>query len=153
MHEPLKGRIEDYLHGGLHLPDVEQHLAHCPSCYAEAAEMKKQAALFKVLKATGDIVPDAAFYARLMNRIETQAKPSIWNIFGESIFAKRLAYASLSFVVLLGTYFVSSTTNDQQLANSSPEMLMSNDPNPAEVGTDPQKDREAILVNLATFQE
>ena len=154
MHEPLKGRIEEYLHGGEGpLPDVEQHLAHCPPCNAEAVEMKKLAELFKVLKTTEEIGPDAAFYARLMTRIETQAKPSIWNIFGESMFAKRLAYASLTFVVLLGTYFVSSTTNDQELANSSPEMLMSNDPHPTEVGTDPQKDREAILVNLATFQE
>ena len=153
MHEPLKGRIEDYLHGGDRLPDVEQHLAHCQSCSAEAAEMKKHAELLRLLKSTEEIAPDAAFYARVMNRIETQAKPSIWNIFGESIFARRLAYASLTFVVLLGTYFVSSTTSDQQLANSSPEMLMSNDPHPTEVGTDPQKDREAILVNLATFQE
>ena len=152
MHEPLKGRIEDYLDGA-HLPDVEQHLAHCQSCNAEAAEMKKQSELFSLLKATEEIVPDAAFYARLMNRIETQAKPSIWNIFGESVFAKRLAYASLTFVVLLGTYFVSSTAYDQPLANSSPEMLMSDDPQPTEVGIDPQKDREAILVNLATFQE
>ena len=153
MHEPLKGRIEDYLHGRDHLPEVERHLAHCQSCNAQAAQMKKQAELFSLLKSTEEIVPDAAFYARVMSRIETQVKTSIWNIFGESIFAKRLAYASFTFVVLLGTYFVSSTTNDQQLANSSPEMLMSNDPNPTEVGTDPQKDREAILVNLATFQE
>ena len=151
MHEPLKGRIEDYLRGE-GLPDVEQHLANCQSCSAEAAEMKAQNELFRALKANAEIAPDAAFYARVMMRIETQAKPSIWNLFGESMFAKRLAYASITFVVLLGTYFVSSTDNDQ-IANSSPEVLMSNDPHPTEVGTDPQKDREAILVNLATFQE
>ena len=153
MHEPLKGRIEDYLHGGNHPPDVEQHLANCPSCNAEATAMKQQADMFKLLKPTEEIELDAAFYARVMNRIETQAKPSIWNIFGESIFAKRLAYASLTFVVLLGTYFVSSTNDEPQFANSSPEMLMSNDPHTTEVGTDPQKDREAIWVNLATYQE
>jgi anti-sigma factor RsiW len=153
MHEPLKGRIEDYLHGGSHLPDVEQHLANCESCSAEAAAMKQQAELFRSLKATKEVELDAAFYARVMNRIETQAKPSIWNIFGESLFAKRLAYASMTFVVLLGTYFVTSNTDEPQVANSSPEMLMSNDPHPTEVGADPQKDREAILVNLATFEE
>jgi hypothetical protein len=155
MHEPLKGRIEDYLHGGSHMPDVEQHLANCPSCSAEAAGMKQQSEMFKSLKPTEEFELDAGFYARVMNRIETQAKPSIWNIFGESIFAKRLAYASLTFAVLLGTYFVSSTSTneDQQFANSSPEVLMSNDPHPTEVGTDPQKDREAVLVNLATYEE
>ncbi|MEP6539705.1 MAG: hypothetical protein ABJF23_30520 [Bryobacteraceae bacterium] len=148
----MKGRIEDYLRGES-LPDVEQHLANCQSCNAEAAEMKAHNELFKTLKVNGEVSPDAAFYARVMSRIETQ-RPSIWNIFGESMFAKRLAYASLTFVVLLGTYFISSTDNEPQIANnSSPEMLMSNDPHPTEVGTDPQKDREAILVNLATFQE
>jgi anti-sigma factor RsiW len=154
MHEPLKGRIEDYLHGGKYMPDVEQHLANCPSCRAETAEMKKQVELFRSLKFSEELELDAGFYSRVMNRIETQAKPSIWNIFGESVFAKRLAYASLTFVVLLGTYFVSSTATDQQFANSSPEMLMSDDQHPAQVeGTDPQKDREAVLVNLATYQE
>jgi len=152
MHEPLKGRIEDYLRGE-RLPDVEQHLANCQSCSAEAADMKAQNELFRALKADVEVSPDAAFYARLMSRIETQAKPSMWNLFGESMFAKRLAYASLTFVVLLGSYFVSSTTDTEQIATSSPEVLMSNDPHPTEVGSDPQKDREAILVNLATFQE
>jgi anti-sigma factor RsiW len=152
MHEPLKGRLEDYLHGGKHLPDVEQHLTHCSSCNSEVSEMKKQSELFRALKAAGEMEPDAAFYARVMNRIETQAKPSIWNLFGESIFAKRLGYASLTFVVLLGTYFVSSA-NDDQIATSSPEVMMSDEAQPAPVGMDPQKDREAILVNLATFQE
>jgi hypothetical protein len=89
-----------------------------------------------------------------MSRIETQVKPSIWNLFGESIFAKRLAYASLSLIVLLGTYFVSATSSDQQIVASSPEVIMAGDEQqPKEVGTDPQKDREAILVNLATYQE
>ena len=153
MHEPLKGRIEDYLAGGSDLPAVEQHLANCQSCNAEASMMRLQAELFRSLQSTQEIVPDASFYARLMTRIETQATPSIWNIFGESIFAKRLAYSSLTLVVLLGTYFISSTTVDPELANSSPEMLMSSDPHSTEVGADPQRDREAILVNLATFQE
>jgi len=152
MHEPLKGRVEEYLHGK-HLPDVEHHLAQCSSCKAEITEMKRHSELFQSLKATKEMDLDAAFYARVMSRIETQAKPSIWNVFGESIFAKRLAYASLAFVILLGTFLVSSTESEQQLANSSPEVLMSDDPHPQEVGADLQKDREAILVNLATYQE
>jgi len=152
MHEPLKGHIEEYLHGGKHLPGVEEHLTQCASCRTEVAEMKRQSELFQSLKAPQDLELDAAFYARVMNRIETQTRPSIWNLFGESIFAKRLAYASLTFVVLLGTYLVSSPEPEQQIANS-PEVMMSDDPHPTEVGADVQKDREAILVNLATYQE
>jgi hypothetical protein len=154
MHEPLKGRIEDYLQGGKDLPDVERHLEQCESCRAEAVEMKRHAQLLRSLKVTKELELDGRFYARVMSRIETQVKPSIWNLFGESIFAKRLAYASLSLIVLLGTYFVSATSSDQQIVASSPEVIMAGDEQqPKEVGTDPQKDREAILVNLATYQE
>jgi len=152
MHEPLKGHIEDYLQGGKHLPDVEQHLAQCASCRAEAAQMKRQSELFQSLRGPDNLDVDAAFYARVMNRIETQARPSIWNLFGESIFAKRLAYASLTLIVLLGTYLVSAP-EPEQIANS-PEVMMIDEPqSTAVVGTDVQKDREAILVNLATYQE
>jgi anti-sigma factor RsiW len=153
MHEPLKERIEDYLQGGNDLPDVERHLEQCESCRAEVIEMKKHSELLRLMKAPREWEPSPGFYGRVMNRIETQAKPSIWNIFGESIFAKRLAYASVTFIVLLGTYFVSATSSDQQFATSSPEVLMSNEPHASEVGTNPQKDREAVLVNLATYQE
>ena len=153
MHEPLKGNIEDYLQGGKELPDVERHLEQCESCRVEMVQMQKHSNLFRSMKASKEWEPDPGFYGRVMNRIETQAKPSIWNIFGESIFAKRLAYASATFVVLLGTYFVSSTSSEQQIATSSPEVLMSDDPHPSEVGDNPQKDREAVLVNLATYQE
>jgi anti-sigma factor RsiW len=153
MHEPLKERIEDYLQGGKDLPDVERHLEQCESCRAEVIRMKKHTELLRSMKAPREWEPAPGFYGRVMNRIETQAKPSMWNLFGESMFAKRLAYASMTFVVLLGTYFVSSTISDQQIATSSPEVLMSDDPHPSEVGTNPQKDREAILVNLATYHE
>lgn len=152
MHEPLKGHIEDYLHGRKHLPDVEQHLAQCTSCRDEAAQMKRQSELFQSMRGPDNLELDAAFYARVMNRIETQARPSIWSLFGESLFAKRLAYASLTLIVLLGTYLVSSP-EPEQIANS-PEVMMIDEPqSTAVVGTDVQKDREAILVNLATYQE
>ena len=66
-----------------------------------------QSALFRrAFRAEAE--PDAAFYARVMNRIETQARPSVWSLFGESMFAKRLAYASATFLVLIGVVFMSA---------------------------------------------
>src|SRR5438445_7025548 len=139
MHEPLKERIEDYLQGGNDLPDVERHLEQCESCRAEVIEMKKHTELLRTMKAPKEWEPSPGFYGRVMNRIETQTKPSIWNIFGESIFAKRLTYASLTLLVLMGTYIVSDRAEQQPLTASAPEMIMAGDQTAAaNVGSNPQ---------------
>lgn len=152
MHEPLKERLEDYLQGRAE-PEVHQHLAACASCQQALELMKTQSALLRSLKTAREVEPSPGFYARVMNRIETQARPSIWNIFGESLFAKRLTYASLTLLVLMGTYIVSDREEQQPLTTSAPEMIMAGDQKAAAVGTDPQKNREAVLVNLATYEE
>jgi hypothetical protein len=85
-----------------------------------------------------------------MNHIETQAKPSVWNVFGESLFAKRLVYASATFLFLLGTYFVSSSP-DEEFAPGTPQVILAGQHLPEPVTMDPQKDRETVLVTLATW--
>lgn len=153
MHEPVKGHLEEYLAGVRALPAVEEHLKSCASCREEVSLMQMQSDLLGVLRVPREFEPSAGFYARVMNRIETQAKPSIWNLFGESMFAKRLAYASATFLVLMGTYFVSSSQDEDFFAVSgSPEMIMSSDDH-EHVDQDTEKNREAVLVNLATYQE
>jgi predicted anti-sigma-YlaC factor YlaD len=153
MHEPVKGRIEDYLHGSTPLPEVDEHLRQCSSCRLELMAMKKHAETLRSLKSPRQVEPSAGFYARVLQRIESQPLPSVWSLFGESMFAKRLTYASITFLVLLGTYFVSSTEPQQPLASSAPEAIMAADDQSPSVGGDQQKDREAILVNLATYEE
>lgn len=101
--------------------------------------------------------PDAGFYARVMNRIETQAKPSVWSLFGESMFARRLAYASATFLVLMGVIFVSATEPDQPLAASDPQMILAGEqqytPVSMDVSMDMERDREVVFTTLVTYQE
>ena len=153
MHEPVKGRIEDYLHGGTPRPEVVEHLRQCSSCRSELAMMEKQSEILRSLKAPKQVEPSPGFYARVLQRIESQPLPSVWNLFSESMFAKRLGYAAVTFLVLLGTYFVSSTEPQQPLASSTPEEILAAQDMSPSIGVDQQKDREAILVNLATYQE
>jgi predicted anti-sigma-YlaC factor YlaD len=152
MHEPLTGRIEEYLQGSSTMPEVDDHLKQCEACRGELADMKMQAALLRSLRAEVD--PSAGFYARVLNRIDLQSGQSIWNIFGESLFAKRLAYASVTFFVLFGTYLVSSESAKQPYTAAAPEVIIANDDHihPA-IGDNLQKDREAVLVNLASYQQ
>jgi len=122
--------------------------------------MRAQAMTLRGLRSPREFEPDAGFYARVMNRIEVQTRPSVWNLFGESLFAKRLVYASTALVVLLGTFLVSSSTtgNDPQQAIvvSGPEVMLAGDSEqlpPPVTMENPQRDREVVLVNLATYQQ
>ena len=119
--------------------------------------MQAQTALFRRAFRL-EAEPDPGFYARVMNRIETQAKPSVWSLFAESMFAKRLAYASATFLVLVGVVFVSATEPDQPMAASDPHVLLAGEPqfvpvSMDDVATDMERDRQVVLVNLATYQD
>lgn len=151
MHEPVVRHLEEYLIGDGPYPQVEEHLSKCADCRNEVEAMRSQAALFRVFRT--DVEPGAGFYARVMNRIETQARPSVWSLFGESMFAKRLAYASATFLVLAGVVIVSSNQSDQLAAFGDPEVILAGDERYTPVSMDPQRDREVILVNLATYQQ
>jgi hypothetical protein len=88
-----------------------------------------------------------------MNRIETQTRPSAWSLFAESLFAKRLIYASGVFLLLLGSMLVSSSSTDSTYAVSDPEAILAGQELPEPVTMDPGRDRDVVLVNLATWSD
>lgn len=157
MHQPVIDRLEEYLDGDGPFPEVEEHLSSCAGCRQELAAMQAQTALFRrAFRAEAE--PNPAFYARVMQRIESQAKPSVWSLFAESMFAKRLAYASATFLVLVGVVFISSTEPAEPMAASDPHMILAGDQrympvSMDEVSMDMERDREVVLVNLATYQD
>ena len=155
MHEPVIQRLEEYLDGGGPFPEVEQHLSKCDDCREELEAMRAQSVLFRVAFKV-EAEPDPAFYARLMNRIETQARPSVWSLFGESMFAKRLAYASATFLVLVGVVFMSAE-QEQGFAYGDPDVVLAGDeryvPVNMDTEVDSERDRQVVLVNLTTYQD
>jgi anti-sigma factor RsiW len=157
MHQPVIDRLEEYLDGNGPFPEVEEHLSKCASCRQDLAAMQAQTALFRRAFRT-EVEPDGAFYARVMNRIESQAKPSVWSLFAESMFAKRLAYASATFLLLVGVVFVSASEPDEPLAASDPHMILAGEQQYTpvtmdDVSIDMERDRQVVLANLATYQE
>jgi hypothetical protein len=152
MHEPVIGRLEEYLAGGGPFADVEEHLKNCANCRKELEAMQMHSALFRSLRT--DVDPAGGFYARVMNRVETQARPSVWSLFGESLFAKRLAYASGVLLVALGTLLVTPPEAGEPLAVAAPERILAGESDPIPVTMeDPQQDRDVVLVNLATHRQ
>jgi predicted anti-sigma-YlaC factor YlaD len=106
MHREIYERLEDVLSGTP--PDIAvKHLKQCQECRDEVISMRAQAALVRQLKPPVEVEPRAGFYARVLERIEAEGPVSIWNLFAESAFGKRIAVASLALALLLGVYLVS----------------------------------------------
>jgi anti-sigma factor RsiW len=157
MHEPVIDRLEEYLDGDGPFPEVEEHLSKCAGCREELAAMQAQTALFRRAFQV-EAEPNPAFYARVMNRIESQARPSVWSLFAESMFAKRLAYASATFLVLMGVVFVSANEPMEPLSASDPHYILAGEQEYVpvsmdDVSVDMDRDRAVVLANLATYQE
>lgn len=154
MHQPIQEYLEDYLRDPGD-PAISQefhaHLAACGTCAATVQILSAHTRVLQSLRAT-DAAPTPGFYARVMNRVEARAPESFWSVFLEPVFGKRLAFASGFLVLLLGTYLVSTEPFDH--TSNPPGVVMSNTrEGNGEDGTVAPEHRDAILVNLASFQE
>jgi len=170
MHREVSKYLEDLL-SGAPADSAEKHLNACAACREEIASLRAQAALVRELKASADIEPRPGFYARVMERIEAEGAVSIWNLFAESAFGKRIAVASLALAVLLGIYLVSAERNAEPIvtnqaagavadaATVSPATIsvVVNEDAPGAVlsrlDQDQQTPNDDMLVNLVTYRE
>ena len=154
MHQPIRERLEEYLSGMIDtggIREIEDHLASCEQCRNAVDEMRRQSELLKVLRPPDEIEPAPGFYARVIDRIESQKTPSVWNALLEPALARRIAYASLILLVLMGTLAV-SVDREEDMVASSPEVILSEEPVMPPFGVDQQRDRDAVLVNLTTYE-
>jgi hypothetical protein len=146
MHQEIRHNLEDYLKGSAReIPaEFHSHLGECGECADELRSLEAQSQLLRSLRSHEEIEPRAGFYARVMERIETQPA-SIWSVFLERKFGFRLAVASAALIALLGTYLVTSEPSGPESASS-----------PVVVSTDipqQQQQRDAVLVDLASYHQ
>lgn len=150
MHGSIRDRLEDLLRaessaGGP--KGLGEHLASCGECSAELAAMKAQAAMLKDLRPKEEVEPAAGFYARVLQRIEERGDRSIWSVLIDSPFGRRLAYASLTIAILLGSYVVTQESRDGHL--HSLNMVAQDMHYDAPVVGDQAQQRDATLENFA----
>ncbi len=168
MHREIRDHIEDVLRGGDSLKDAREHLAQCDECRSEVQGMREQTALIRELQAPADFAADLrpGFYARVMERIEAEGPISIWNLFIESAFGRRIAVASLALALAIGVYLVTSerSAEDATIALESQQVaaeqtIVAGEDAPAREITQvdqPQTDQssqDAVLANLVTYRE
>lgn len=150
MHRSIRDELELLLTGKGDCPDAEQHLLSCDNCSLEVDCMRTQAELLHTLRGGDELEPAPGFYARVMQRIEERAKDSIWAVFIYSPFGKRLAYASLTIAVLLGSYVLTEEGLDGHLLGVNMVAQQMHD-DPLVVGSQAQQ-RDAVLENFAAHQ-
>ena len=168
MHREIRDHIEDVLRGGNTLEDAREHLAQCGECRTEMQSMQEQTALIRELQAPEDFAADLrpGFYARVMERIEAEGPISIWNLFIESAFGRRIAMASLALALLIGVYVVTSersaeestTAFESQQAATEQTMVAGEDAPAREITQvdqtqTAQSSQDAVLANLVTYRE
>jgi predicted anti-sigma-YlaC factor YlaD len=169
MHREIRDHIEDVLAGS---KPAGEHLAQCGECRSEVQGMQEQTSLLRELRAPEGFVPETRpnFYARVMERIEAEGPISIWNLFIESTFGRRIAVASLALALLIGVYVVTSeravenlAVTAQQLQQTPPEqmeqMIVAGEDAPAreimqvDQSSTEQSSEDAVLANLVTYRE
>lgn len=151
MHDPIRKKLEAYLEnsgepgmrsGG---KEFEEHLSGCRECSGDVTRMADQARLLRTLRQT-EAEPAPGFYGRVVERIEAQSgERSIWAAMVETAFGRRLALASATAALVMAGYIVSTEPGDGTAGLSA---------NTSSVASaQPDRERDAVLVNLASFRE
>jgi Putative zinc-finger len=154
MHGLIRERLEDYLRdapGTTLPPEFEEHLRGCEDCREELSWMRVQSRLLHVLAPSDALDPAPGFYARVMERIDSQRMPSFWDVFLEPAFGRRILATSLTLAGLLGCYLAFTEAGGHMPA-STPEAVMAVE-HPQGLGANVEQDRETVLVSLATYRE
>lgn len=157
MHRPIRDYLEVYLKDPRDhaIPsEFHTHLAVCESCAQTLETLSTQASQLRFLSADAAAEPRPGFYARVVNRIDAErdsTMTSFWSPFLVPGFGRRVVIASGVLVLALGTYLISTEPGDTNvmpsLAVTQEHTMQTTD------GAVRPQDRDAVLVNLASYHE
>lgn len=152
MHGVVMESLEEYLSGTLKpavLRDIEAHLSGCEACRREVAGMRQVSEWFGAFRVEEERAPAPGFYARVMRQVgHRQAVPSFAGFFAlDFAFGRRLVFASLVTLAVLGSYLVSYESDYP--TGLSPETVMAQQDSPA---YDSARARENMLATMTSYE-
>jgi anti-sigma factor RsiW len=155
MHEPIRANLEAYLDNPSGATgDFQGHLQTCAECKSEVADLIRQSRMLQSLR-TPEVEPDPGFYARVRERIDAEAKPSVFAMLLDNAFGRPIAVASAAMVLLLASYIV--TTEPGPVPPPPGAALLQIEDQMQPVSTPkvqrPDDDRNTVLVNLVSFRD
>ena len=153
MHVVVMDCLEEYLSGTLAPAAkraVEAHLTGCRSCREEVRGMEELSPLFGSLRSEEAVAPSPAFLVGVRERAaqDRRATASFASLFAlDFAFARRMVFASLLTLAVLGGYLISHEA-DSAGAGISPEALLAQQDSPGFV-SGPAQDN--MLVTLTAY--
>ena len=134
--------------------ELDTHLASCSGCRNELAALQGSAQDLRLLRPSEDredgMTP--GFFLRVMQRVEEQRQVPLWTMLLDPGFGRRLVFACLMLLALLGGYVAAV---DPSEAQHFPEAILAGRPSgsplgPAHrLGPNLNRNRTAMLVTLA----
>jgi anti-sigma factor RsiW len=158
MHAVVVENLEEYLAGTLEPADrreIEAHLNVCGSCREEVTEMREVSSLFVTLRAPEvdleEWQPSPGFYAGVARHVAAEAQPvsffaSLFSL--DFVFGRRLVFASLVMLAILGTYLVSRESSYS--GGPSPETVMAEENSPS---FDLKPAHDNMLVTMTAYEQ
>jgi predicted anti-sigma-YlaC factor YlaD len=146
MHAVIIEDLEEYLAGTLSQASerrVRAHVEKCGECRQELQEIRDLTELLPCLKAEEAIEPPPGFVAKIMLDAAAAPPASFWSPFADFAYGRRVVFASLLTLAVLGTVLVSREM-EYAPAPTTPEAVMANDQ------VSPTADR--MLVTLASYE-
>jgi anti-sigma factor RsiW len=146
MHAVIIDDLEEYLSGSLPpsaLNRFQAHLETCGACRREVEEIGNVTGLFAALKPVETREPPPEFVARLMQSVASRPAPSFWSPFADFAFERRVVFATLLTLGVLGTVLVSRESSYEP-APPTPEAVMAGN-----AGT---TNADQMLATLANYE-
>ena len=154
MHAGMMDNLEEYLAGTLEpaqFREIESHLSSCRACREEVRCMREVSGLFAALRRdeadTWNVAP--GFSARVMEKLEQRkAIPAFAGFFALNLgFARRLAFASLLMLAVVGGYLVTHESGSP--TGPSPEAILAQQNAPG-FGSNAENN---MLVTLTAYEQ
>jgi predicted anti-sigma-YlaC factor YlaD len=144
MHQVIVDRLEAYLAGAPGSREFTAHLESCQECRAELREMQEISSALMALRTPEEIAPAPGFYARVAQQVEAERPRSIWGLcLLDPVFGKRVAFASVMTLAVLGSYLISRET-EYSAGPANPEVIMAQQA--------PAGDPDVMLATLASYE-
>jgi anti-sigma factor RsiW len=153
MHAVIVESLEEFLSGSLEpaaLREIEAHLATCPSCREEVRAMQDLSGMLVSLRADEVVEPAPGFYTRVVEQVG-RSKPAPWfaGLLGfDMAFGRRLVFASLLLMAVMGSYLVTHEAGLQ--VGPSPEAILAQQNAPA---FETARAEDNMLVTLTAYEQ
>lgn len=153
MHAVVIQSLEEYLAGFLEPAaqrEIEAHLDICASCREEIRSMQEVSQMFLTLRSEEVLDASPGFVAGVMQCVDDLKPAPSWpSLFSLDLaFARRMVFASLLMLAVLGSYLVSREAS--YTAGVSPEAVMAQQESPS---FDNAPAQDNMLVTLTAYEQ